>query len=109
MNFAIILRAHGGAEVLIGEDEIMFRQLRAIAFSLALVLLAAGAAQAWPAAGPRAVQVAPGESFFILVWNRLVSLIRPEAPAPQGDPGAVQQKAGCSMDPNGQPLLICDH
>lgn len=85
----------------------MSRQLRSIALTLALVLLVAGAAQAWPTAGPRAVQAAPGESFFVSVWNRLVSLIRPEAPAPQGDPGTVLQKAGCGMDPNGQPLLNC--
>lgn len=83
----------------------MSRQLRSIALTLALVLLAAGAAQAWPAAGPRAVQAASGESFFVSVWNRLVSLIRPEAPAPQGS--TTQQKAGCSMDPNGQPSLNC--
>jgi hypothetical protein len=84
----------------------MSRQLRSIALTLALVLLAAGAAQAWPAAGPRAVQAAPGESFLTSVWNRLVSLlIRPEAPAPQGS--TVPQKAGCGMDPNGEPLLNC--
>ena len=84
----------------------MSRQLRSIALTLALVLLAAGAAQAWPAAGPRAAQAAPGESFFSTVWNRLVSLlIRPEAPAPQGN--TVPEKAGCGMDPNGQPLLNC--
>lgn len=85
----------------------MSRQIRSIALTLALVLLAAGAAQAWPAAGPRSVQqAAPGESFFTSVWNRLISLlIRPEAPAPQGN--TVPQKAGCSMDPNGQPLLNC--
>ena len=85
----------------------MSRQLRSISLTLALVLLAAGAAQAWPATGHRAVQqAAPGESFFTTVWNRLVSLLtRPEAPAPQGN--TVPQKAGCSMDPNGQPLLNC--
>lgn len=85
----------------------MSRQLRAIALTLALVLLAAGAAQAWPSAGPRAAQAAPGESFFVLVWNRLVSLIRPEAPVPQGDPGTALQKAGCGMDPNGYPVPNC--
>lgn len=91
----------------IGEDEIMSRQLRAIAFTLALVLLVAGAAQAWPTAGPRTVQAAAGESFFISVWNRLISLLtRSESPVPQGN--TVPQKAGCSMDPNGQPLLNCN-
>lgn len=86
----------------------MSRQLRSIALTLALVLSAAGVANAWPADGARAAQAVPGESFFTSVWSRLVSLFAgPEAPAPQGDPGTIQQKAGCSMDPNGQPLLNC--
>ena len=91
-----------------GEDEIMSRQLRSIALTLALALSAAGVANAWPADGARAAQAVPGESFFASVWSRLVSLLtRPEAPAPQGDPGTISQKAGCGMDPNGQPLPNC--
>lgn len=87
----------------------MSRQLRSIALTLALVLLAAGAAQAWPAAGPRAAQAVSGESFLASIWDRLMSLVsRPEIPALQGDPGAAAlQKAGCGMDPDGQPLLNC--
>jgi len=86
----------------------MSRQLRSIALTLtlALVLSAAGAAHAWPAAGARAAQPVPEESFFTPVRSRLASLFAsPEAPAPQRDPGTITQKAGCGMDPDGQPLL----
>ena len=85
----------------------MSRLLRSIALTLALVLSAAGVANAWPADGARAAQAVPGESFFTSVWSRLVSLFtRLEAPAPQGSSGTITQKTGCGMDPDGNPLWL---
>ena len=84
----------------------MSRQVRSIALALALALLAAGAVQARPATGARMAQASPSEAFVAAAYDRLMSLfVRPEAPAPQGIPGAIPQKSGCSMDPDGLPLL----
>lgn len=80
----------------------MSRQIRSIALALTLALLAAGAVQAWPAAGARPVQAAPEAGLFAAAWDRLVSVfVGLEAPASREDSGTVPQKAGCGMDPDG--------
>jgi hypothetical protein len=87
-------------------NEIMSRQARSITLALALVFLAAGTVQARPATGARTVQASSSEGFFAAASERLMSLfVRPEAPSPQGSPGAIPEKAGCGMDPDGLPLL----
>lgn len=84
----------------------MSRQTRVIAFALIVVFLAAGAAQAWPAAGARTLQPAPTEGVFAAAWDWMASLfVLPEMTASQGSPGAVPEKSGCIMDPDGMPLF----
>jgi hypothetical protein len=92
----------------------MSQQARSIVLALALVFLAAGAVQAWPAAdGARTLPAAPTESVFAAAWDWIASQsIRPEAPTSQGSPGTIPQKSGCIMDPDGLPLLsllCCNH
>lgn len=84
----------------------MSRQARSITLALTLVFLAAGAVQAWPVAGARTLQIAPTEGVFAAAWDWMASLFaRPEAPAPQGSPETIPQKYGCTMDPDGLPVL----
>jgi hypothetical protein len=85
----------------------MTRITRWTAAAIVLALLAAGAAQAWPAASGRPLPAAPASGPLLpAVWDWLGSLVswRAVPPAkPAGRPG-VRTKAGCGMDPDGKPL-----
>jgi hypothetical protein len=82
----------------------MSRTFRWIAIPAVLLVLTAGAAQAWPSMGiPEAIAAPEAESFLGAAWERLMSWFRsqePPTPVPEGNP----EKEGCGHDPWGRPL-----
>jgi hypothetical protein len=68
----------------------MSRNVRTIAFALLLVLVSASAAQALP------LGEGPGSSLVMKMWSWIETLLSPGLTS-------VWEKAGSSMDPNGEP------
>lgn len=71
----------------------MSRNIRSIAFALLLVLVSASAAQALP------LDKTPGSGLIDRVLSWIGTLLSPAKP----DLTTVWERAGSSMDPNGQP------
>jgi hypothetical protein len=67
--------------------------IRRAAAVLVLVLLTAGAAQAWPTASLHPALAAREAGSLAAAWEWLLSHLRKPRP-----------KAGCGMDPDGKPL-----
>lgn len=84
----------------------MSRTFRWVAIPAVLLVLTAGAAQAWPSMGaPEAFAAPEAESFLGAAWERLISWFRPQEPKPSpSTPGGNQEKNQCGFDPNGKPI-----